>query len=388
MNRMQEQEETKKVEEEEQKTSNEYTPADREYYLINMPLKTAAKERSNRRLEENKFMLGAGYFDLVEESKMGIKTLEELLQKFPNSGYKLQAYYYLYRMNMVLNNEAGKQKYRNLLLSEFPNSEQTKQITDPNYYNMAKENTAKAERLYQYTFEAYTEGYYEAVIENVKDAEKRYPGNALMPKFKYLEIMATGSEKGVDTIIENLEQYIKTYPSEKELIKLARTTIENLRNVKSTPENVAAMSEIHPQQTIKREEDVRAKEPEIDISMFKENIAAPHYCLLFLNIPEVNTSIITIRLSDFNRMRYGQDSLKFNGIGWDEDYHLVYVHTLKTASVAKGYMEELQNSRYVWGTVPKEFYQIMLISDENFVTLMNLRNKDTYRHFFEKHYNP
>ncbi len=195
MNRTEEAEETEEVEETEQKTVGDYTPADREYYLVNMPIKTAAKERSNKRLEENKFLLGAGYFDLVEEPKMGIKTLEDLLAKYPNTGYKLQAYYYLYRMNLVLNNEPGKQKYRNLLVAEFPDSDQTKQITDPNYYKTAKDNTARAEQLYQYTFEAYDEGYYEAVIENVKDAEKRYPGNALMPRFKYLEIMAQGGPK-------------------------------------------------------------------------------------------------------------------------------------------------------------------------------------------------
>ncbi|MDR0438410.1 MAG: hypothetical protein LBH22_08960, partial [Bacteroidales bacterium] len=68
MNRTPDQEETENDEEEEQKTSGDYTPADREYYLMNMPLTAAEKELSDRRLEENKFMLGIGYFDLVEES--------------------------------------------------------------------------------------------------------------------------------------------------------------------------------------------------------------------------------------------------------------------------------------------------------------------------------
>jgi tetratricopeptide (TPR) repeat protein len=53
VNRAPDLEETQHTEEEQQKTAGDYTPADREYYLVNMHLQTAAKERSNRRLEEN-----------------------------------------------------------------------------------------------------------------------------------------------------------------------------------------------------------------------------------------------------------------------------------------------------------------------------------------------
>jgi len=99
LNRPAEIEETERTEENEQRTIGDYTPTDREYYLVNMPIRAASKERSDKRLEENLYLLGTGYFDLVEEPKLGIQTLEKLLTKFPNTGYKLQAYYYLYRMN-------------------------------------------------------------------------------------------------------------------------------------------------------------------------------------------------------------------------------------------------------------------------------------------------
>ncbi|MCL2682735.1 MAG: hypothetical protein FWE63_04520 [Bacteroidales bacterium] len=386
-NRAPDLEETENVEKEEQKISGDYTPADREYYLINMPLTTIAKELSDRRLEENKFLLGIGYFDLVEEPKMGIKTLEELLVRFPNTGYRLQAYYYLYRMNMVLNNQAGMQKYRDLLLRDFPDSDQTRQITDPNYHRTSQENTLRAEQLYQYTFEAYQGGYYQTVIQNVREAERRYPGNALMPRFRFLEIMAMSSQNGVDATIENLEQYIRTHPLEKDLVELARSTIELLRESKSR-ENIANISEIPPQQITEQKEEVKAKEPEIDISMFKVNFATPHYCLIFLRIPEVNTQIVQTRLTDFNRRGYAQDNLLISGSNWDGGHYLLHVYTFQTASVARVFFDDLVNSKYVFGTYPEESYQIMLISAENFITLMKLRNKDAYQYFFEKHYNP
>lgn len=386
-NRSEDDSETEVVEEEVQKEVGDYTPADREYYLVNMPIKTAAKQKSDERLEENKFMLGAGYFDLVDEPKMGIATLEDLLKKYPNSGYKLQAYYYLYRMNLVLNNEAGKQKYKNLLISEFPDSDQTKQITDPNYYKTSQENTAKAELLYQYTFEAYSTGYYDAVLSNVQDAEKRYPGNALMPRFKYLETMAKGAQNGVDATILNLEQYIKTYPQEKDMVELARETIEYLKT-QGTADSTTVSGETSPLASAQTKVEEEEKEPEVDLSMYKEDFAALHYCLIFLNVPEVNTDVVKIRLTDFNRRSFSQDNLRIGSDTWSEDYYLVYAYTFKTASIATGYFDELKKSTYVFSQIPKEFYQIMLISAENFSTFMKLRDKDTYQKFFEKYYNP
>jgi tetratricopeptide (TPR) repeat protein len=387
MNRITE-EETGQVEEQEQRTVGDYTPADREYYLVNMPLRPAARERSDRRLEENLFLLGVGYFDLVEEPKLGIQTLERLLQKFPNTDYKLQTYYYLYRMNLVMGNQAGRDKYRDLLLREFPNAEQTRQITDPDFYRSARENTQRAELLYQYAFEAYQGGFYDAVIENVREAERRFPGNAHMPRFRYLEAMATGRQEGAEAIIQNLEQFIRNYHHEKELTELARTTIEFLSQTLSASQ-LAAVQDAQKQQA---EQDAQAqvqKEPEHDVSMFSINLAAtPHYTMILLNIPEVNPDVFKVRLADFNRRSFGQDNLRVYGEKWDDGLYLIYIGTLGTVSIAQGYLEELQKSAYVLGGTPKEFYEIMLITTDNFQTLMQLRNLEVYRYFYEQNYNP
>jgi len=383
-----EEEETRRVEQEEQQTIGDYTPADREYYLVNMPLRPAARERSDKRLEENLFLLGIGYFDLVEEAKLGIQTLEKLLERFPNTDYRLQAYHYLYRMNLVLNNQAGRDKYRNLMLRDFPNAEQTRQITDPDFYRQARENTARAELLYQHTFEAYQIGAFEAIIENVREAERRYPGNALMPRFRYLEAMALGSRQGsAAAIIQNLEQFIKNHLQERELTELARTTIEFLSQTLSE-DQLAAVSEAREQEAIQEAQTPISTEPEHDISMFSVNAAAPHYTLIFLNIPEANPEILKIRLADFNRRSFNQDNLRVIGETWADGYYLIYISTFRTVSIAQGFLDELQNSRYVFGGTPREFYNIMLITVDNFQTLMRLRNKEAYLYFYEQYYNP
>ncbi|MCL2412545.1 MAG: tetratricopeptide repeat protein [Bacteroidales bacterium] len=375
------------VEEEEQRTIGDYTRADRAYYLANMPVGSAARERSNRRLEDNLFLLGIGYFDLVEEPELGIQTLERLLERFPNTHYRLQAFHYLYRMNLVLGNQAGRNKYRALLLAEFPNADLTREITDPDFHRIARENTRRAEMLYQHTFEAYQIGAFDVVLWNVQEAERRYPGNALMPRFRYLEAMASGAQHGITAMIQNLEQFIRDFHHERDLADLARTTIEFLSQGLSE-DQLIAISEMQEQQAEEQIQEPLPAEPQHDISMFTFNPAAPHYTLVFVNVPEVNADFLKIRLADFNRRSFPQDNLRIAGEVWDNSHYLIYIHTHGTVSIAEGFLENLQNSRYVFGAIPTGSFRLMIISEENFQTLMRLRNLDVYLYFYEQYYNP
>ena len=374
-----EEQEVGEIEEEEQRMTGDYTRADREYYLANMPVGRAARERSDRRLEDNLFLLGVGYFSLVEEPQLGIQTLERLLERFPNTHYRLQALHYLYRMNMVLGNQAGRNRYRNLLLAEFPNAQQTLQVTDPEFHRVAMENTRRAELLYQHTFEAYQLGAFDVVIQNVRLAEQRYPGNALMPKFRYLEAMASGAQQGKEAIIQNLEQFIRDFNHERELADLARTTIE-----------ILLQGDVWEQQQILAHQEIQEPviaEPEHDISMFTFNAAAPHYTLLFVNVPEVNTNFLKIRLNDFSRRDFSQHNLVVSGQAWSNEQRLILIRAHRTASIAQDFLENLRDSRYVFGAIPEESYSLMIISTENFQTLMRLRNLEAYLYFYRQYYN-
>ena len=375
------------IEEEEQRMTGNYTRADREYYLANMPVSAAARGRSNRRLEENLFLLGVGYFDLVDEPQLGIQTLERLLERFPNTHHRLQALHYLYRMNMVLGNQAGRARYRNLLLAEFPNAQQTLQVTDPDFHRVAMENTRRAEMLYQHTFEAYQLGNFDIVIQNARLAEQRYPGNALMPRFRYLEAMASGAQQGIEAMIQNLEQFIRDFHHERELADLARTTIEFLSQGLSEPQPVT-IGESLEQQALEEIQRPVSAEPKHNISMFTFNTETPHYTLLFVNVPEVNTDFLKIRLEDFNRRNFAQNNLRISGEIWDNQHYLISIQTHGTSSIAQRFLEDLRNSAYVFGAIPADSYSLMIISAENFQTLMRLRNLEVYRYFYEQYYNP
>jgi hypothetical protein len=199
--------------------------------------------------------------------------------------------------------------------------------------------------------------------------------------------MASGAQQGIEAMIQNLEQFIRDFHHERELADLARTTIEFLSQGLSEPQPVT-IGESLEQQALEEIQRPVSAEPKHDISMFTFNAEAPHYTLLFVNVPEVNTDFLKIRLEDFNRRNFAQDNLRISGEIWDNQRYLISIQTHGTASIAQEFLEHLRNSTYVFGAIPTDSYSLMIISAENFQTLMRLRNLEAYRYFYEQYYNP
>jgi len=273
------------------------------------------------------------------------------------------------------------------MLTEFPNADLTLQITDPDFHRVARENTRRAELLYQHTFEAYQLGAFDVVIQNVRLAEQRYPGNALMPKFRYLEAMSSGAQQGIAAMIQNLEQFIRDFHHERELADLARTTIEFLSEGLSEDQLLAIVETPDPQVDDEVVQGPFLDEPEYDISMFFYDPGAPHYTLILVNVPEVNTEFLKIRLADFNRRGFRDDDLRISGEMWDNNHYLIYIHRHGTVSIAQGFLDQLRRSRYVFGAIPTDMFRLMIISAENFQTLRQDRNLDAYLYFYRQYYN-
>ncbi|GHU85672.1 gliding motility protein [Bacteroidia bacterium] len=377
MTNYQETSQESEVEQETKKSSGEYTPADKEYYINNIPYTFEEKQASDKRLEENKYLLGINYFDLVEEAKLGATTLEEVLIQYPNTIHKLQIYYYLYRMYLTLDDTKNMTKYKNLLIQEFPDSEQTKQVTDPNYYNNVKANTLNASNLYEYTFESYSLGMYDAVLSNVAEAERRYPGNIYMPKFKFLEAMSSGSN-GVHVAISKLENFITTYPEETQLVDIAKSTISYYKTIDNTQLTASESNKPTHEDGIDKNY--------IEHSMYKYDAGAEHFCVIFIDVPAVNEEILKIRLSDFNRRFYNDDKLNVLSENYNNNQVIIIIKTLKTAIIAMDYATNLSESSYVFNSIAKDHVKTIIISKDNFSIFQNLKNFDAYQLFYNENY--
>ncbi|MDR2511917.1 MAG: tetratricopeptide repeat protein [Bacteroidales bacterium] len=359
-----------------------YSKGDREYYLMNMTDTPEKKVKSDINLEKNKFLLGINYFNLVDEAKLGIEALEELLKHYPNTDYKLQAYHYLYRMYAAIGDNFHSEKYKNLIINEFPNSEQAKQVADPEYDKKQKATKLDAENLYDYTFEAYSIGAYDVVLTNVAEAEARYSGNVYLPKFRFLEAMASGNVKGIDTMMNKLQKFVSDFPEESSLTARANEILGNLTKQKQEEltKNEENKEVGDDGNTLENNSTVK-----VDFSMYEYAKDAKYYCIIVLKEKQNRVDFVKLRITDFNRLQFPKLKLTVHSERFSQEEFLVYLSEFQDEKQAKEYATELQNSNYVFGTISSE-KKIYFISIENFNTLKNLKNVDVYDAFYKEKY--
>ena len=99
---------------------------------------------ANRQIEAALFNLGSLYRDRLQNYKKSVQALEELLNRYPETQYKLDALYYLYLSYRDMGDTANAQRYFDMIVDEYPTSNYARILKDPTF---AAEVKAKQDKL-------------------------------------------------------------------------------------------------------------------------------------------------------------------------------------------------------------------------------------------------
>ena len=91
----------------------------------------------------------------------------------------------MYRCYLAAEEKEKADYYKDLILTQFPDSEYARIITNPNYFKDAQRKTAIAQVFYENTYKAYVNGQYLDVIERKSAADSLFPPSNLTPKFNF-----------------------------------------------------------------------------------------------------------------------------------------------------------------------------------------------------------
>ena len=162
----------------------QYTELDRGYYLRQIPFSDEAKKQAHEQIEEALNNIGFIYYSDLHDYPHSIEAYTTLSDRYPDNANEVSAWYYLYKMHTSLKDTENADKYKSLVLTKYPESNQAKIILDPEYFIKEYEKGAEAEQLYAKTFEAYKNGQYQRVMMNVKKARQQCADDTLyMPRF-------------------------------------------------------------------------------------------------------------------------------------------------------------------------------------------------------------
>ena len=182
-----------------------------EYYLKQIPSSDEDKQTANDVIQEGLYNMGVILKDKLEDFNAAETEFESLLSRYPDI-YRLDTYYNLYLMFMRAGDVAKAERYRQLMLSEFPDSKYGIAMRDPDYVGTLRRMLQEENILYDKALEAYMGNENQQVHKIYETVRSDYPLTRLMPKFMFLEALAYVTEKNQDKFKSTLMELLERYP--------------------------------------------------------------------------------------------------------------------------------------------------------------------------------
>ncbi|AMR30223.1 hypothetical protein A0256_01705 [Mucilaginibacter sp. PAMC 26640] len=193
----------------------------RQDLVQNLPLTPALLAQSNIRRYDAYLDIANFYRDVLDDKKEAEDAYEKILILFPNNGSKAAIYYNLYRLYSD-DNASLSDKYRSLVLKDYPETSFAKTILDPEYGKRINDEDSGFSALYNQVYNLYATKKYNEVITSANGLLKQYPNNKYAAQLAYLQAFAGGHQQRLDPFRTELQQIVTKYPNDKLITPLVK----------------------------------------------------------------------------------------------------------------------------------------------------------------------
>ncbi len=346
----------------------------RRYYLKDLPLTPLLVDTSNKMIVEAYYNLGIMYREQFGNNRKSIEAFEALNKRFPKNKYEASGYYQMYRIYLADKNTAKAEGCKQFLLQNYPESDYSKIINDPEYTKTLGAKKSEVEAYYTQTYQLYCENKFKEALSNCSQAQLKYGKNDFSPKFSYLKALCVGRTQNIDSLEKALAYVTIRYPKDP-VAEPAQAMLDLIHQKKGGSTNKAPVLK-----------DSLSIPPTLVTDTFTTNIEnTEHYWVLV--VPEGKGDVNKMRssLSDFNNVYYGIIKLESMAIPVNSST-LIAVKSLKNKTEAINYYQHLQSKADVFKPVEREQCSMFVISSDNLAKLIKNKNTEVYKTFFNIHY--
>ena len=191
------------------KTADPHYP---EYYLNQIPFTAEQKATANEVIQDGLYNMGVILKDKMEDFPAAEDAFDRLLRDYPDNVYRLDVYYNLYLMYVRQDDMARAERYRQLILSDFADSQYGIALRNPDYIESLRNMERDQQTLYEQAYTAYMDNDNAAVHAIYDDVAERYPLSKLMPKFMFLQALAYVTDRKPEEFNATLRTLLERYP--------------------------------------------------------------------------------------------------------------------------------------------------------------------------------
>lgn len=355
-----------------------------ETLLSSIPKSPEQLEKSNSELEESYFELGKVLYLQLKEPKRSQQYLERLVQQYPKTVKKPEAYYLLYLGQKELMGDFN--TYTQLLNLEFPESPYTFSVNNPeaSVGNKASLESAKG---YEQAYEAYYAGNYTQARELIFATLEKYPLTRNTEKLLLLNAMVSGKLESKEQFKSKLVAFIQN-SKEAELLTLAKAMLQPLLSQEELDKKTNSAPSVGESLTTPKEsEKEKISENEAKKSPYKATDDQTHIFVLALSPADVETAKnLMSDLETFHSQSFGNSRLRTGNMDLSADHSIYIISPFSDAEKALNYLNLFQEKFTSIGLMEEVKNKAFFISIENFQVLNRTKDLEEYRQFFTSTY--
>ncbi len=324
---------------------------DPQYYLQDLPLTDSLIALSNARIAQAYFNSGVVYDKKMQDFPKSEESYQTLIKRFPKNDLVLEAYFNLYLLNTnSIKNKSAAEKYRKIILQNYPYSKYAQILSDPNYLVKLEENKNTINKLYKEAYSAYKKSNYSEVIAKTNAAFKIDEANFLSAKFLYLKAISAGSMGQRTQMKTMLEDIVKKYPRD-EISPNAQAVIDLLNSGKYDPNYYT-----------------------------NEKDSAYYYMAI---VPKDDAAVNKVKyvLTTFNAITYPKENYQTALSELNEESSVLIVKSFSDIQSCKNYYGKLESSEK-FRELPTNSCQSFIISSKNFEKLKKLPITEKFIKFY------
>lgn len=338
----------------------------REYYLRNIPLSDSSMEISHMKLEEALYNMAMIYREDLLDYEKAIESLEELISRYPDHDYTMASYFYLHELYNSVQQPSKAAYYKEQLSKKYPDSHMAMLLTNPDYIRQLEEAENKDERFYEEVYEDYkNERYSQVIRKSGQGMDKFEDDNDMKARLSYLRAMSVGAVSGKEAMKTELDSIVALYPG---------TEIAN-----EAQQVIDYMYVAFP--VIKEADQIRTA-----VQLYSYDPDADHRFALALKKSE-NLNLVNFNLLNYNLDHFNEYDLKIEIKKPGVDYNLLVVDGFSDYEGVARYTDRVRNEIIeIMGEIPPEAYEVVMISDENYKKLLDVKEVEPYLLFYKNNY--
>lgn len=177
-----------------------------------IPFSEEDLKASNDKLQTSLFKIGKIYDQHLNEKGNAVKSLQRLIDDFPENENVPEAHYIIYLINRS-RDSLNSEEHKRILLEKYPKSLYAKILLNPNYLAENKILNKEIMARYKVGYEAYVGGRFNEADSLFTLLQSDYPENDYDPKIEIIRAIMKGRQGKKPEYRSDLDKYLEKYPS-------------------------------------------------------------------------------------------------------------------------------------------------------------------------------